>query len=135
MALVQYPPPVDYAAQLNAFKDFLQHFKTFESASEAAATEAIEDLHIDGDATSDEYDFMDDVENENGQQGTRACRGRREPKLKYMQILQDIADRERSNVLIELDDLATVRLQDVQTARQYLILCPSSRNPCRRTQI
>ncbi|KAF4167508.1 hypothetical protein CNMCM6936_004963 [Aspergillus lentulus] len=107
MALVQYPPPVDYAAQLNAFKDFLQHFKTFESASEAAATEAIEDLHIDGDATSDEYDFMDDVENENGQQGPRARRGRREPKLKYMQILQDIADRERSNVLIELDDLAT----------------------------
>lgn len=75
MALVQYPPPVDYAAQLNAFKDFLQHFKTFESASEAAATEAIEDLHIDGDATSDEYDFMDDVENENGQKGQEHIAG------------------------------------------------------------
>jgi DNA replication licensing factor MCM7 len=113
MALLQYPPPVDYAAQLDAFKDFLQHFKTFESTSEAAATQAIEDLHIDGDATSDEYDFMDDVENENGQQGAGTRRGRREPKLKYMQILQDIADRERTNILIELDDLATVSLQDV----------------------
>lgn len=49
MALLQYPAPVDYGAQLNAFKDFLQHFKTTESTSESAATEAFEDLHIDGD--------------------------------------------------------------------------------------
>lgn len=105
MALLQYPAPVDYAAQLDAFKDFLKHFKTFESASEAAATEAIEDLHIDGDGTSDEYDFMDDVDDEEGVQRSRR---RREPKLKYMQMLQDVADRERNNILIELDDLATV---------------------------
>ena len=49
MALLQYPAPVDYAAQQAAFKDFLLHFKSFESASENAATEAIEDLHIDED--------------------------------------------------------------------------------------
>ncbi|EAW13889.1 DNA replication licensing factor MCM7 [Aspergillus clavatus NRRL 1] len=104
MALLQYHAPVDYAAQLDSFKDFLQHFKSFESASEAAATEAIEDLRIDEDGTSDEYDFMDDVDEANG---GGARRRRREPKLKYMQILQDIADRERTNVLIELDDLAT----------------------------
>lgn len=108
MALLQYPAPVDYTAQLNSFKDFLQHFKTFESASESAATEAIEDLHIDGDDTSDEYDFMDDAEDENGEQ--RPSRRRRDPKhkYKYMQMLQDVADRERTNVLIELDDLLTV---------------------------
>lgn len=105
MALLQYPAPVDYTAQLDAFKDFLKNFKTFESASEAAATEAIEDLHIDGDATSDEYDFMDDSEDGNEAQRPRR---RREPKLKYMQMLQDVADRERTNILIELDDLATV---------------------------
>lgn len=109
MALLQYHAPVDYAAQLESFKDFLQHFKTFESASEAAATEAIEDLHIDGDGTSDEYDFMDDAEDENGEQ-RRAGRRHREPKLKYMKMLQDVADRERSDILIELDDLATVRI-------------------------
>lgn len=107
MALLQYPAPVDYEAQLNSFKDFLQHFKTFESASETAATEAIEDLRIDGDATSDEYDFMDDADDETGEQRP-AGRRRREPKLKYMQVLQDVADRERSDILIELDDLATV---------------------------
>lgn len=109
MSLLQYPAPVDYAAQLDSFKDFLQHFKTFESASEAAATEAIEDLHIDGDGTSDEYDFMEDADGENGEQ--RPGRKQREPKLKYMQMLQDVADRERTNILIELDDLMTVSIQ------------------------
>ncbi|KAB8233328.1 DNA replication licensing factor MCM7 [Aspergillus alliaceus] len=107
MALLQYHAPVDYAAQLDAFKDFLTHFKTFESASVSAATEAIEDLHVDGDRTSDEYDFMDDVEDGNGAQREGSSRRRREPKVKYMQILQEIADRERTNILIELDDLAT----------------------------
>lgn len=108
MALLQYPAPVDYPAQLDAFKDFLKHFKTFESTSEAAATEAIEDLHIDGDATSDEYDFMDDVEQEGARRQGRTQRRRREPKQKYIQMLQEVADRERNHVLIELDDLETV---------------------------
>lgn len=106
MALLQYQAPVDYAAQLDAFKDFLQHFKTLQSTSEAAATEAMEDLNIDGDRTSDEYDFMDDVDDEGA--GTRGASRRREPKLKYMQILQDIANREASNIVIELDDLDVV---------------------------
>ena len=108
MALLQYSAPVDYAAQLDAFKDFLQHFKSFESTDASIATEAIEDLHIDGDRTSDEYDFMDDAEDGEGREG--AGRRRRQPKLKYMQMLQEVADRERSNVLIELDDLATVSI-------------------------
>lgn len=99
MSLLQYPAPVDYGAQQEAFKDFLKSFKSFESASEAAATEAIQGLRIDGDRTDDEYDFMDDVETD---------APRRDPKTKYMRILQDIANRDRNNILIELDDLATV---------------------------
>ncbi|KKK12390.1 hypothetical protein P175DRAFT_0505311 [Aspergillus ochraceoroseus IBT 24754] len=106
MALLQYPAPVDYAAQLDGFKDFLKHFKSFESTSESAAAEAIEDLHIDEDDNSDGYDFMDDIE-ESGAQTRGSSRRNRAPKLKYMQMLQDVADRERSNILIELDDLAT----------------------------
>jgi DNA replication licensing factor MCM7 len=106
MALLQYQAPVDYAAQLDGFKDFLQHFKTLQSTSEAAATEALEDLNIDGDRSSDEYDFMDDVDDEGAD--TRGARRRREPKLKYMQILQDIANRDVSNIVIELDDLDVV---------------------------
>lgn len=110
MALLQYQSPVDYAAQLDGFKDFLKHFKTLHSSSEAAATEAMEDLNIDGNRTSDEYDFMDDVDGEEGAE-TRGARRRREPKLKYMQILQDIANRDISNIVIELDDLEVVGLQ------------------------
>ncbi|KGO76881.1 Nucleic acid-binding, OB-fold [Penicillium italicum] len=105
MSLLQYPPPVDYSAQLNGFKDFLKGFKTFQSSSEAAATEAFEDLNIDDGQTSDEYDFMDDADEINGA-NARGARRHREPKLKYMQILQDIANRDTSNILIELDDLS-----------------------------
>ncbi|KAF9885664.1 Mcm2-7 hexameric complex component [Aspergillus nanangensis] len=107
MSLLQYSAPVNYADQLDAFKGFLTHFKSFESTDASAAAEAIEDLHIDGERTSDEYDFMDDAENENGTTRERPGRRNREPKLKYMQMLQDVADRERTNILIELDDLAT----------------------------
>lgn len=106
MSLLNYPAPVDYAKQLDGFKDFLQHFKTFQSTSEMAATEAMEELNIDGGGTSDEYDFMDDVEDEGRQ--TRGTRRHREPKLKYMQVLQDIANREKSHILVELDDLEVV---------------------------
>ena len=116
MSLLQYPPPVDYSAQLNGFKDFLKSFKTFQSSSEAAATEALQDLNIDEGRTSDEYDFMDDVDDVEGA-NTRGARRRREPKLKYMQVLQDIANRDTSHILIELDDLATVSNQN-----EYLAL-------------
>lgn len=117
MALLQYQAPVDYSAQLDGFKDFLQHFKTLQSTSEAAATEAMQDLNIDGDRTSDEYDFMDDVDDEGAE--TRGARRRREPKLKYMQILQDIANREVSNIVIELDDLDVVSLNKKRCRFHY----------------
>lgn len=110
MSLLQYPPPVDYSAQLNGFKDFLTGFKSFQSSSEAAATEALEDLNIDDSRTSDEYDFMDDADEVEGA-NTRGARRHREPKLKYMQILQAVANRDTSHVLIELDDLAIVTIQ------------------------
>lgn len=104
MALLRYRAPVDYDKQIGAFKDFLENFKSFESASEDAATEALGDLHIDGDGTSDEYDFMDDVTGD-----ADASRQQRRTKRKYMTTLQDVADRVKSNILIELDDLDVVR--------------------------
>ncbi|KAJ5655261.1 DNA replication licensing factor MCM7 [Penicillium longicatenatum] len=104
MALQQYHAPVDYAAQLDGFKDFLKHFKTMQSTDEAAATEALEGLNIDGNRTSDEYDMMDDLED--GAQ-TRSARKQRQVKLKYMDMLMDVANRDSSHILIELDDLET----------------------------
>ena len=96
MALLQFKPPVDYAAQLDAFTAFLEKYETTQTASDEAA-EAIGGLRLDGD---DEYDFMDEVANgeaPNGQQhGT---------KRKYIEMLQEVADRDRQNLTIELDDL------------------------------
>lgn len=102
MSLFQYRQDVDYPKQQAAFKEFLTEFKTFESTSEGAAAEAIEDLSLGDD---DEYDMMDDGPDGAGGQQRR----RRDPKVKYKQILQDIADRNRSDILIELDDLVKVR--------------------------
>ena len=103
MALLQYHAPVNYDLQIEAFKDFLQNFKSFESPSEDAAAEAIGDLNLDGDGTSDEYDFMDDAQGD-----SETSRRQRRTKRKYMTVLQDIADRVKSNILIELDDLDVV---------------------------
>jgi DNA replication licensing factor MCM7 len=108
MALLQYRAPVDYEAQQEAFRDFLESFKSSESATEETAADAIDGLHIDGDGTSDEYDFMDDAENGDGTRSRRDERSRPD-KRKYVALLQDIADRVKSNILIELDDLELVR--------------------------
>jgi DNA replication licensing factor MCM7 len=102
MALLQHKALADYAKQLDAFQSFLQKFETSKTSSDAAA-EAIDGLHLDSDHTSDEYDFMDDVSDE-GDGGLR-----RRPKRKYMDMLQEVANRERQNILIELDDLQEVR--------------------------
>lgn len=98
MALLQYRAPADYEAQLQAFETFLDKFEVTQSATDQAA-EAIDGLHLDGDVTSDEYDFMDDVDDNEARQR------RQRPHKKYMDMLQKVADRERSNILVELDDL------------------------------
>jgi DNA replication licensing factor MCM7 len=67
----------------------------------------LQDLNLDEDGLSDEYDFMDDADGDNAAQRTR--RRERHPKLKYMKVLQDVADRKQSHILIELDDLEAVR--------------------------
>ncbi len=95
MALLQHKALADYEKQLEAFQSFLEKFETSKTSSDAPA-EA-----LDGDHTSDEYDFMDDVADED--------RSRRRPKRKYMEMLQEVADRERQNIVIELDDLNEVR--------------------------
>ncbi|KAI9715753.1 MAG: Mcm2-7 hexameric complex component [Candelaria pacifica] len=103
--LLTYRPPVDYEAQQSAFEDFLQTFKSSSSATEASATNALQDLNIDEDDLSDEYDFMDDADGDNGTRARRTNDKRADPKKKYMALLQDVADRYKSEITIELDDL------------------------------
>ena len=51
---------------------------------------------------------MDDVADGNGTSRLNR-RTRRDPKRKYMDMLQQVADRHVSEICIELDDLDTVR--------------------------
>ena len=98
MALPIYRAPVDYVEQQAAFEDFLSTFKTTETSQDVEAPLAIAD-----DATSDEYDFMDDVTDANG--NARQRNGNKEPVSKYRDQIQEIADRKRDHIYIDLDDL------------------------------
>ena len=88
-----------------AFEDFLLNYKSTQTDLDLAATDAFEDLNIDEDGTSDEYDFMDDVVD--GKAARHAAQ-HKEPKRKYMDMLQKVADRQIGEVTIELDDLDNV---------------------------
>ncbi|KAI9808306.1 MAG: Mcm2-7 hexameric complex component [Sarcosagium campestre] len=106
MALLVHKSLCDYNAQQEAFEDFLRNFKASSSASEGSAADALQGLNIDDDeGLSDEYDFMDDANDGNASQARR--RSNKEPKAKYLHLLQDIADRIVSEITIELDDLKT----------------------------
>jgi DNA replication licensing factor MCM7 len=65
-------------------------------------------MNIDEDDFSDEYDFMDDDDDE-GQESRRRARAQaKQPKLKYADLLQKVADRFEDEITIDLDDLAKV---------------------------
>jgi DNA replication licensing factor MCM7 len=90
---------------LAAFEDFLQTFKT---SPQSALANALGDMNIDEDDFSDEYDFMDD-DDEEGQNSRRQARSQaKQPKLKYADLLQKVADRYEDEITIDLDDLAKV---------------------------
>ncbi|KAF3930866.1 hypothetical protein ABW19_dt0204182 [Dactylella cylindrospora] len=75
---------IDYKKQQDALEGFLKGFKT----SQADPAQALQDLHIDDE---DEEVFG----------ATRD----RSPKVKYMELLQKVANREIDAITIELDDL------------------------------
>lgn len=98
-ALYNHAFIVSYQEQQAAFEDFLRNFKSTSAETE----DAFDELHLDGDGTSDEYDFMDDAE---GAEDRTRTQRRSKSKAKYATTLQDVADRTKSQVLIELDDLS-----------------------------
>lgn len=80
---------------------------TFKTSPEQSITAAIENINIDEDDLSDEYDFMDD-DDEAGERRRLAKHRKNVPQYKYKQILQDLADRKTDEITIDLDDLAAV---------------------------
>ena len=127
MALLQYKAPVDYAAQQctlypvwvftlicpcsctdstpAALESFLEDFKT---SPEQAITHAFGNINIDADEMSDEYDFVDE-DDEAEQRRIQERARKRLPQYKYKDMLQKLADRKVDELVIDLDDLATVR--------------------------
>ena len=63
-------------------------------------------MNINEDDLSDEYDMMDESDDPAPTGGNR----NRPSKQKYMQVLQDVADREREDITIDLNDLEAVSL-------------------------
>ena len=127
MALFHKPAPVDYNAQLretrflrpplirpnfptDAFEEFLSSFKSSNSTSETSAVNALASLNID----DDEYDFVDDAHEQN-QNGTNDL-----AKKKYVELLRKVADRQTSEICIELDDLDIVSYVESRTWRSRL---------------
>ncbi|KHE84505.1 MCM-domain-containing protein [Neurospora crassa] len=103
MALLRYPAPVDYDAQMSAFENFLDDFKT---SPQDSITHALGNIDINEDDLSDEYDFMDDDDDDDAQQQRRSERARRRaPRHKYKELLQELADRKINEIVIDLDDL------------------------------
>ena len=99
-----------------AFEDFLLNYKSAQSDLDLA----VQDLNIDGDdGTSDEYDFMDDVAG--GKEARQPNGQHKEPRRKYMDMLQKVADRETDEVTIELDDIDDVGPAVQETREQLLI--------------
>jgi DNA replication licensing factor MCM7 len=95
-----------------ALEDFLQSFKT---SPVSGLESALDGMNIDEDDFSDEYDFMDE-DDEEAQNTRRAARKEaRRPKLKYMDLLQKIADRYEDEITIHLDDLAKVCARNIVT--------------------
>lgn len=105
MALLQYRNIVDYEAQQAAFENFLEKFKT---SPQHSITHAIGQISIDEDDLSDEYDFMDEDEEAHEQRRRDKRATQKLPEHKYADMMQKLADRTLDEVLIELDDIATV---------------------------
>lgn len=101
--------------QSDAFESFLGSFK---STPVSTLASAIDGMNIDEDDFSDDYDFMDDEEEETANARRQARKQANQPSLKYVELLQKIADRVEDEITIDLDDVVKVgfRSQEYGTA-------------------
>ncbi|KAF2109074.1 MCM2/3/5 family-domain-containing protein [Lophiotrema nucula] len=121
MALPTIGAPVNYEEQEAAFSEFLQNFKS----TSAEAAEQLEGLRLNGDGDSDEYDMMEDSDDP---QPASSQRRSRHGKQKYMQMLQDVADRTRTNILIDLNELDEYEKASSDDEHQFKLVESIERN-------
>lgn len=98
MALITTTAPVNYDDQEGAFVDFLKNFKS--TSTEAA--DQLQGLNLNGNGADDEYDMMDESDDP-APNGTQTRNG--QSKLKYMNQLQEVANRMRDEIIIDLNDV------------------------------
>lgn len=87
-------------AHTAAFVDFLKNYKS--SSTEAA--DQLAGLNLGGHGEDEEYDMVDDADDP-APNGTQT---RSKSKLKYMNQLQEVANRERDEIQIDLNDVESV---------------------------
>jgi len=81
----------------------------FKTSNTTSFVDGVLDMNIDDDDISDEYDFAES--DEEAQEARRAARKQGSmPHHKYMDVLQEVANRQRDEVTIELDDLFEVNI-------------------------
>ncbi|EGS19100.1 putative DNA replication licensing factor [Thermochaetoides thermophila DSM 1495] len=112
MALLQMRAPVDYRAQEDAFEAFLRDFKC---TPEQTITTALGNINIADDDLSDDEDLMADDNT------PRRPKERSAPTHKYQEILQRLADRKQSEIMIDLDDLYTFEQEVYQNEGLRLV--------------
>ena len=114
-----------------AFESFLGAFKTSKTDSVA---DGLLDMNIDDDDISDEYDFAES--DEEAQEARRAARKLASmPHTKYMDILQQVANRQQDEVTIELDDLFEVCMNATGCDSANLLFCSMKRSWSRKAYI
>ncbi|KAI8936040.1 hypothetical protein NX059_007541 [Plenodomus lindquistii] len=118
MALLTASAPVNYDEQEGAFIDFLRTFKS--SSTEAA--DQLENLNLNGDG--DEYDMVDG-DDDPAPNGTQS---RNKSKLKYMNQLQDIADRVRDEIQIDLNDIEAYEKATTDEEHNFKLVDSIERN-------
>lgn len=93
-----------YRVRPATFKTFLQDFKASPADS---ITHALGGMNIEEEDLDDEYDFMDE-DNEDEERRRQERANRKKPYHKYKDLMQQLANRDIDEVLIELDDIAQV---------------------------
>ncbi len=106
-----------------AFEEFLDDFKM---SPQEKLTYDLGNVTIDDDDLSDEYDFIDEDESAQARRANEKAR-KKAPRHKYKDLLQEVADRKISEVVVDLDDIAQVwppRLGSSECLRRRLTKPP-----------
>ncbi|KAH5414991.1 DNA replication licensing factor MCM7 [Parastagonospora nodorum] len=119
MALLTTTAPVNYEEQEAAFVDFLKNFKS--SSTEAA--DQLQGLNLNGNGADEEYDMMDD---EDDPAPNRARNG--QSKTKYMNQLQEVSNRERDEIVIDLNDVEAYERTASDGEHNYKLIESIERN-------